>query len=119
MVWSSDNQARWCARSDTFRFFLPLAELPAEGSFAAGLFKGHIVPSDFAAVPAQAWLDRKASESVETLLEHSIYLPNYNAVLTLLWLPELDMESFFRDDDGLLKELDSREFTRDRRKWPR
>jgi Zn-dependent peptidase ImmA (M78 family) len=70
MVWSSDNQARWCARSDAFRFYLPLAELPAEGSFAAKLFKGGIAPSDFAAVPADAWLDRQAAESIETLLEH-------------------------------------------------
>ena len=119
MVWSSDNQARWCARSDTFRFFLPLAELPAEGSFAAGLFKGRMVPSDFAAVPAEAWLDRQADESVETLLEHSIYLPNYNSVLTLLWLSKLDTESFSREEDGLLNELDSREFTLARRMWPR
>ena len=118
MVWSSDNQARWCARSDTFRFFLPLAELPAEGSFAAELFKGRMVPSDFAPVPAEAWLERQAAESVETLLEHSIYLPNYNSVLTLLWLSELDTESFSREEDGLLNELDSREFTLTRRRWP-
>ncbi len=43
MVWSSDNQARWCARSEAFRFYLPLAELPADGSFAARLFKGSVV----------------------------------------------------------------------------
>jgi Zn-dependent peptidase ImmA (M78 family) len=68
MVWSSDNQARWIARSDTFRFFLPLAELPAEGSCAAGLFKGGVVPADFTPVPAGAWLDPQAAERVQTLL---------------------------------------------------
>jgi hypothetical protein len=85
MVWSSDGQARWCARSDAFRLFLPLPDLPAAGSFAATLFNGGTAPSDFAAVPAEAWLDRQAAETVETLLEHSINLPNYRAVLTLLW----------------------------------
>jgi hypothetical protein len=118
MVWSSDNQARWCARSETFRFFLPLAELPAEGSHAAGLFKGSPTPSDFAAVPVATWLDRQVADTVETLLEHSIYLPNYNAVLTLLWLPRLAPVSFSGEEDSLLDELDSRDFTLDRRKWP-
>ena len=70
MVWSSDNEARWCARSETFRFYLPLAELPADVSFAARLFKGGVVPADFAVVPAETWLDRQAAESVGTLLEH-------------------------------------------------
>lgn len=119
MVWSLDNQARWCVRSDTFRFFLPLAELPAEGSFAAGLFKGRIAPSDFAAVPAEAWLDRQAAESVETLLEHSIYLSNYNAVLTLLWAYKTAAAAFTGDEDSLLDELDPQDFTLGRQKWPR
>jgi len=42
-------------------------------------------PPDFAPVPASAWLAEAAAERVGTLLEHSIYLPNYRAVLTLLW----------------------------------
>ncbi len=119
MVWSSDDQAHWCVRSDAFRFFLPLAELPAEGSYAAELFKGNPALSDFAVVPADTWLDRQVADSVETLLEHSIYLPNYNAVLTLLWLPKLDTASFSGEEDSLLDELDSRDFTLDHRKWPR
>ncbi|MBL0158848.1 MAG: ImmA/IrrE family metallo-endopeptidase [Bryobacterales bacterium] len=69
MVWSSDNQARWCARSEAFRFYLPLAERPADGSFATRLFKGGVVPADFAVVPAEMWLDRQVAESVGTLLE--------------------------------------------------
>ncbi|MBZ5677096.1 MAG: ImmA/IrrE family metallo-endopeptidase [Acidobacteriia bacterium] len=85
MIWSAENQTPWCARSDSFRFFLPLEELPAEGSHAAGLFAGTPAPPDFAPVPASAWLDEAAAERVGTLLEHSIYLPNYRAVLTLLW----------------------------------
>jgi Zn-dependent peptidase ImmA (M78 family) len=85
MVWSPENQAPWCARSDSFRFFLPLEELPAEGSHAAGLLARTPAPPDFAPVPAGVWLDDAAAERVRTLLEHSIYLPNYRAVLTLLW----------------------------------
>jgi Zn-dependent peptidase ImmA (M78 family) len=119
MVWSSDNQARWFARSDTFRFFLPLAELPADGSCAAALFRGGLAPSDFTPVPAAAWIDTQAADRVQTLLEHSIYLPNYSAVLTLLWAFRMDAEVSRVDEDGLRDELDSRDFTLQRRKWPR
>ncbi len=42
-------------------------------------------PAELAPVRPDAWLDRQAAHHVDTLLEHSISLPNYNAVLTLLW----------------------------------
>lgn len=119
MVWSSDNQARWCARSDSFRFFLPLAELPAEGSFAAKLFKGGNAPSGFAPVPPEVWLDREAAENVETLLEHSIYLTNYNAVLTLLWAYKASSAALAETEDSLIDDLDPKDFTLGRSKWPR
>ena len=118
MVWSSDNQARWCARSEAFRFYLPLAELPADGSFAARLFKGVVVPADFAVVPAEMWLDRQVAESVGTLLEHSIYLPNYNAVLTLLWANKVSPAAA-EEESGLLAELAPHDFTVGRQNWPR
>jgi len=118
MVWSSDNQARWCARSELFRFYLPLAELPAAGSFAGRLFKGDVVPTDFAVVPAEMWLDRQSAERVGTILEHSIYLPNYNAVLTLLWANKVSPAAA-EEENGLLAELDPRDFTVWRRRWPR
>ena len=89
MIWSAENQTPWCARSDSFRFFLRLEELPAEGTHAARLFAGVAAPTDYAPVPAEAWLDEAAAERVGTLLEHSICLPNYRAVLTLLWAKDL------------------------------
>ena len=107
------------AEGDTFRFFIPLAELPAEGSFAASLFKGGIASLDFVAVPVEAWLDRQAAEKVETLLEHSVYLPNYNAVLTLLWAYKTSATPLAEGEDSLLDELDPQGFTLGRRKWPR
>jgi Zn-dependent peptidase ImmA (M78 family) len=118
MVWSSDSQARWCARSEAFRFYLPLADLPSGGSFAARLFKGGGAPGDFSVVPAEMWLDRSAAESVGTLLEHSIYLPNYNAVLTLLWAGTVSPADA-KEEGGLLEELDPNDFTIGRSRWPR
>lgn len=117
LVWSSGNRARWFARSDAFRFFLPLDDLPARGSYALGLFDGQDAPSEFSPVPSNAWLDRIDAERVETLLEHSVLLPNYDAVLTLLWAYRGATSA--TDEDAGLEELEPEEFTLQRRRWPR
>jgi IrrE N-terminal-like domain len=119
LVWSAGHRAHWCARSDSFQFFLPLDELPAHGSFAADLFSGKSAPSDFAPVASAIWLDARAAERVETLLEHSVRLPSYDAVLTLLWAYKTTPVSHDSGEDELLEELDPADFTLERRRWPR
>lgn len=119
MVWSVSNRARWFVRSDSFRFFLPLPELPANGSFAAGIFRGESAPAELAPVRPDAWLDRQAAEHVDTLLEHSISLPNYNAVLTLLWAYKAELLPTRDSQEALLEDLDPEDFTLNRRRWPR
>lgn len=119
MVWSVTNSARWFVRSDSFRFFLPLAELPANGSFAARIFRGESAPAELAPVRADAWLDRQDAEHVTTLLEHSVSLPNYSAVLTLLWAYKVESVQAGADEDALLESLDPEDFTLNRRRWPR
>ena len=119
MVWSVSNRARWFVRSDSFRFFLPLSELPANGSFAVRIFRGESAPTELAPVPPDAWLDRQAAEHVDTLLEHSVSLPNYNAVLTLLWAYKVDPPPARDDQEAFLEDLDPEEFTLKRRRWPR
>ena len=118
MVWSFAGQARWCAKSDAFRFFIPLAELPAEGSFAGKLFRAEMAPATFAPVPSNMWLDRQMAEQVDVLLEHSIALPNYNSVLTLLWAYKVEAGTAARGGDAL-DELDPNDFTLSRQRWPR
>lgn len=119
MVWSVTNSARWFVRSDSFRFFLPLADLPANGSFAARIFRGESAPAELAPVRADAWLDRQDAEHVTTLLEHSISLPNYSAVLTLLWAYKVESVQTGADEDALLESLGPEDFTLNRRCWPR
>ncbi|MFI5072763.1 MAG: hypothetical protein ACHP8A_17925 [Terriglobales bacterium] len=119
MVWSVTNSARWFVRSDSFRFFLPLEELPANGSFAARIFRGESAPAELAPVRADAWLDRQDAEHVTTLLERSISLPNYSAVLTLLWAYKVESVQTGADEDALLESLDPEDFTLNRRRWPR
>jgi hypothetical protein len=119
MVWSVTNSARWFVRSDSFRFFLPLPELPANGSFAARIFKGEAAPTELAPVRPDAWLDRQAAEHVNMLLEHSISLPNYNAVLTLLWAYKVEPLPARDGQEALLEDLDPEDFTLNRHHWPR
>jgi Zn-dependent peptidase ImmA (M78 family) len=119
LVWSVSGNARWLARSATFRFFLPLEDLPGPASFAAKLFNGVAVPSDFAAVQPDAWLNRPDAESVETLLEHSVFLPNYDAVLTLLWAYRVHAVPAYDDEEELLEEMNPENFTLGRQRWPR
>ncbi len=119
MVWSVTNSSRWFVRSDSFRFFLPLAELPANGSFAARIFGGESAPAELAPVRADAWLDRQDAEHVTTLLEHSISLPNYSAVLTLLWAYKLESLPTSDGQEALLEDFDPEDFTLNRRRWPR
>ncbi len=119
MVWSVRNRARWFVRSDSFRFYLPLPELPANGSFAARIFRAESAPAELAPVRPDAWLDRRAAERVDTLLEHSISLPNYNAVLTLLWAYKAEPLSASDRNEILPEDLNPKDCTLNRRRWPR
>lgn len=68
MVWSVADRARWFVRSDSFRFFLPLADLPSSHSFAAGIFRGDAAPTELAPVRPDVWLDRQAAQWAARLL---------------------------------------------------
>jgi hypothetical protein len=55
-------------------------------------------------------------DTIDSVLEHSVSLKNYAAVLTLLWIedpPKVD------DSDELLDEMDPEAFTLRRTRWPR
>jgi hypothetical protein len=121
LVWSGSGNARWYQGSLGFPFFLPKNELPHPGSFAGKLFGGGSVPDDFSPVPPDLWLSNKDAEKVKLLLEHSIYLHNYDAVLTWLWISEFHDEIIRIEDreDAYLDDLDPEDFSLHRKKWPR
>lgn len=117
MVWSTNERATWFKRSDGFRYFLPIHELPVKGSFAWRLFQGKSAPEEFHPIDAALWLDRRDAERVDVLFEHSLHLRNYNAVLTLLWA-EGDRECSSEEDEVELGELDPYNAL-ERKNWPR
>lgn len=116
-VWSEAKRARWYRRSNAFPFYLSKEILPCDGSFAYRLFEGNTAPDEFAEVPAGSWLDRRDADRVVRLLEHSIGMPNYDAVLTLLQFQLEDAGD--EDDPPNLEDLDPEDFTLKRKRWPR
>lgn len=118
MVWSGADRVFWYHRSDAFPFCLPLSDLPARHSAAGRLLAGEAVTERPHKVPPELWLDVRDAGRVNLLLEDAVFLPNYNAVLSLIWIAEMETHGGERDDDELLPELDPQEFTLDRKRWP-
>lgn len=116
-VWSQAKRARWYRRSDAFPFYLSKEIIPCDGSFAYRLFEGSNAPDDFAEIPAEIWLDRRDADRVVRVLEHSIGLPNYDAVLTLLQFQLKDVGD--KEDPPNIEDLDPEDFTVRRKRWPR
>ncbi len=85
MVWTQ-QEWKWVRRSENFKAFIPLDEIPYDQSFAGQLLAGRSVPDVATPVNPILWLNERDVTRVERLLEHSIYLKNYKAVLTLLWI---------------------------------
>jgi hypothetical protein len=115
VVWSERKRAKWCRPSPGFPFYFSTDDVPSEGSFAYRLFENKSAPHDLAEAPPEAWLDRRDAQKVARLFEHSIFLPYYEAVLTLLWLQLRDLP----DEESTLEELEPEDFTLNRKRWPR
>ena len=82
-VWSQGGRVRWYKGSEEFYRWVRKGPLdPA--SFAYDAFQGLSVPNSLESVPASAWLFNKGLLEDARILEHSRYLPTYNAVLS--WL---------------------------------
>lgn len=106
LVWSEQNRVRWYVPSASFRIPLPIPELPSPESVASKLFAGLRVVDDFVEVPPDAWLDRWNARRVRRVLEHSIPLPSYSAVLSFLEFVLEPDETEEDDSRDLLEELD-------------
>ena len=117
MIWSTDGKARWFKRSEGFPFFIWLRELPTKESFAGRAYRGESLPNGFQPIAADLWLTQQDAERIDALFEHSISLPNYDAVLTLLWA-EFDQSLVLREEPLDNGENDPYNALA-RKRWPR
>jgi Zn-dependent peptidase ImmA (M78 family) len=116
IVWSTRGVVRWFKSSDEFDAFVSVGERIEPGTYAYDCFQGKRVPDELKSVRANLWLTSK--EASPYVLEHSIWMPTYESVLTLLYL-EAPSRAARSDDEEGLEELNPEDFTLRRRRWPR
>lgn len=115
MVWSQERRVRWYKPSGEFVRWVRKGNVREE-SYAFDAFEGRSVPTKFESVPASAWLFEMGLKPDARILEHSVPLPGYDGVLSLLLiLEEIEDRS---DSETLCEELDPEEFTLRRKTWP-
>src|SRR5260370_17317111 len=115
MVWSQAGRARWYKASDEFVRWIKKGQLSPD-TFAYDAFRGTPVPKALESVPASAWLFETGLKADARILEQSLLLPTYDAVLTILVIPE-QIEDWSDSERKL--ELDPEQFTLRRKRWPR
>ena len=119
LLWLRGGKVEWFHKNDAFSYFLPVEDLPSAKSMAGRVFAGEPGGNDFEPVDPGLWLGRWDAERVDRLLEHSVGLPNYDAVLTLLWVEKGEGPAEATFEEPYLEELDPKGFTLRRKRWPR
>lgn len=108
IVLSENSIIKWASRSDTFKYFIEDKVPLSSNSDAYDFFKGKELSREFEEVDKDAWFDASEIKHQIIVKELSIPMPNYNQVLSILWLYEDEDEIEEYDDfedqfDGYLK----------------
>lgn len=90
VVLSRDNRIQWVVRSrDLEELGLWIAPGPLDSyTIAAEYFRGRPMQQTAASVDALSWFSRGRYRDDAVIKEHSIAMPRYGAVLTLLWVSD-------------------------------
>jgi hypothetical protein len=118
IVWSTAGVIRWFKASEEFGEFVAVKDSVSAGTYAYDCFQGLAVPDGLRTVKSDLWLADSRRGLPDFLQEHSIWLPSYDSVLTLLYIEE-SAHSLVDQDEEALEELQPEDFTINRRKWPR
>jgi hypothetical protein len=92
LVYSQARQIKWYRASRDFGFHVRGGEDVDRYSIADDCFKGRRTPGRPTSVDASCWLAPGGFKKDALIKEDSWSFPNYNAVLTLLWIDQ-DIES--------------------------
>jgi hypothetical protein len=85
LVYSVAGRVKWTKRSRTFGSLIAKGAKLDSYSLAIDAFNGKPLPSHPETVETSAWKPNTSED--ETLKEHSMHLPSFGAVMTLLWAP--------------------------------
>lgn len=100
LVVSTDGRVRYHRSTTDFGYFLRPGEQVRSTSYAADLFDRQAIPTGMRSVPASAWLDGPRLGTHKRMQEHSIPMPRYNSVLSLLWIDSDIDRCLTGDDEG-------------------
>lgn len=103
IVYSEANRIRWFQESESFAeirgelgVFIDVRSKLDASTRAAFFFSNGGIPPGIKSVKASAWFTSGNYSETATIKEHSIAMPNYDAVLTLLWIDdELDGDDYY------------------------
>lgn len=84
VVFSVANKIRWFRRNENFRYFIPVNRELNEESYAGKLFAGNLIDDPSGPVPVDIWLDSENLPYEAKIWEDSIFLPFYDATITIL-----------------------------------
>jgi len=114
-VFSKDKTIKWYQATEDFGYHLAVREKLHPNSVAIYFFNGKEMPTTMQPVWATSWLSGERFRSDSVIQEHSVSLPRYNSVLTLLWIDE-DIDDFSLDEEEE-SEYDLDYFTPDGKRW--
>src|SRR5580704_4559887 len=115
VVWSHKKKISWYKGSGEFGFFLKRGKEVEKGTQAFECFSGTRSHESPEPIPADLWLDERVIANDSLLWEHSIGLPFYDSVLSLLWIKEpIDKYSDYNEPET--EEMDPHRFDAARRR---
>jgi hypothetical protein len=88
VVWSKNGKISWYKPSQEFGFYLKRGREISKGTQAWECFSGTRTHERPEPVSADLWLDERVVLESSVLWEHSIGLPFYESVLSLLWIKD-------------------------------
>lgn len=92
VVYSEGGKIKWFRPTEDFSnlgIFVNVRGLVDPNSSAGILFKGRLIDDSWREVHAEYWLREGNYRDDARIKESSIHMPNYDAVLTLLWIDEV------------------------------
>lgn len=91
VVYSVASRIRWFHPSKDFSdtgLFIPVGNKLDKYSLASSFFEGKTVPARAEHVDASTWFAPGRFREDALIIEQSLAMPSYNAVITLLWLDQ-------------------------------
>ena len=89
VICSQEGAVQWCKRTSTFGQWIPSGQVLGENTYAYDFFNGKSLPQGPAEVLATAWFPEARLKPGATIQEHSLGMPSYRSVLTLLVVKDI------------------------------